>query len=205
MKTALIELHYFPCLEYFTCLNQFDHVIIEANEHFQKQTYRNRCYILSSQKIDILSVPVLHQNKNIKEVKIDYSQHWAIKHWRTIKTCYANAPFYEHYEESLYNILTKKFTFLFDLNFELLNHLLKLININISISFSNSYNLNPTTNNMDLRSKIHPKRSYLDNNFYNPYPYIQIFGQIFASNLSIVDLLFCEGPNTKFILESSSK
>lgn len=192
-KTAIIELHYFPCIAFFKTIFSVDTVQLEAHESFQKQTYRNRCYILTANKIDRLSIPVLGgAGTPIKELQIDYKQKWENRHWRAIESAYANAPFFEHYESFFRTIIYGKETFLYDLNLKLLKTCLKLIGKGPKIEETEQYFKEYPSNLADFRGKVHPKRENLE--VFTPYQ--QVFGENFIKNLSILDLLFCEGPNS---------
>ena len=206
MNVAVIELHFLPSLEYFNAIRSFDKVFIESFESFQKQSFRNRCYILMANKTGRLTVPVLKKGKkgSIKDIKIDYDQKWQANHWRAITSAYRNAPFFEFYADYFHQILFKNLTFLFDLNITLLELCLKQLNINTNIFFTDRYDKNISPEITDLRSKIHPKTHYSNNEFYTPYSYTQVFGSSFTENLSIIDLLFCEGPQSSLILKNSS-
>jgi WbqC-like protein family len=203
----LIDLHYLPPLEYFCVLQQFNHVEFERFENYIKQSYRNRCYIKTSQGVEMLIVPLTakHGKTLIKDVRIDYSQKWQNNHWRTIETAYRKAPYFEYYAEDLKTILYHHHNFLFDLNLELLSFCLKCIRMNPSLSVSVSYEKIPPSHVFDLRSQINPKKPSLDRNFYKSVPYYQVFGSGFAENLSLIDLLFCEGPRATSLLISSQK
>ena len=87
VRTALIELQYLPPIEYFSALSQFDEVLLEKHEYFEKQTYRNRCYVNSVHDREMLIVPLTSKHGKIKisDVRIDYSQKWLNNHWRTIQ------------------------------------------------------------------------------------------------------------------------
>ena len=101
INSLLIELHYFPCVSYFKLLSAYEKVFLEAEEHFIKQTYRNRTYILTSNKIDRLSIPIIHEDKKkpIRLLSIDYKLKWQLRHWRAIQSAYAKAPFFEYYAD----------------------------------------------------------------------------------------------------------
>ncbi|MDN5200694.1 WbqC family protein [Fulvivirgaceae bacterium BMA10] len=203
-KSVLLELQYLPCLEYFVCLNEYDKIIIEAQEYYVKQTYRNRCYILAANKIDVLSIPVKSGNRKIliKDVQIDYNQKWLNNHWRGIISAYGKSPYFEHFVHEFEKVFFRKRKFLFDLNWDLLTICLKILRMNTEICFSDTYNTDTSSDVLDLRSVIHPK-SRDKRLFYEPFVYNQIFGKDFAENLSVIDLIFCEGPNALTILENS--
>jgi hypothetical protein len=205
-KTALIDLHYLPSIEYFVCLQQYDQVILEAHEHYEKQTYRNRCHILTANKVAALSVPVIGGNKKVpfKELKIDYQQKWVNNHWRAIASAYGKSPFFEYYQDYFKAAYDKKVRYLIDLNLEFLSLCLNFLQVNINWQLSERYEANPAPWVDDLRSHIHPKSSFEAREFYTPYSYPQLFGKNFVANLSIVDLLFCEGSGAAYTLQQST-
>jgi hypothetical protein len=205
MSVLLTEIQYLPSISYFTDLISHKKIVIEAFEHYQKQTYRNRCRILTSNKINILTVPVInaHQKVLIREVKIDHSQRWLNIHWRGIQSAYAKSPFFEYYEDQFHKVLFKKHRFLFDLNMDLLTLCLKLLRINKSIELSVAYyNAGDMEDVIDLRNMIgHDSKSEI----ITEIKYTQVFGRQFVPDLSIIDLLFCEGNNASKILIMGKK
>jgi hypothetical protein len=204
-NSLLIESQYLPSIAFFSTLDGKDELILEANENFEKQTYRNRCHLLSSQQIEILTVPLLGANKKIKtkDIKIDNSQNWHKKHWRSIQTCYGKSPFFEFFADEFKPIYEKDFTFLWDLNLDLLTICLKITNQPIKIVQSVSYEKKVSGNVMDARSLIHPKKPENLENLYYPTTYGQSFGNNFEPNLSVIDLLMNEGPNAKNVIQQS--
>jgi len=202
---ALIELHYLPSLEYFCALQQFDAIELEKCENYVKQSYRNRCYINTAQGVEMLIVPLTskHGKTLIKDVRIDQSKKWQNNHWRTIESAYRKAPFFEYYSDDLRSILYHKQDFLFDLNLELLSFCLKSIRLNPTLSVSLFYEKVTLKPVFDLRSQINPKKPASDRNFYKPESYQQVFGSGFVENLSLIDLLFCEGPRATSLLHTS--
>ena len=198
----VIELQYLPSLEYFCAILKNDELIIEANEYFEKQSYRNRCRIQTTNKIDTLTVPVQNGNKKvlIKDIKIDYSQDWTRRHWGAIHSGYGKSPFFEYYSEYFKKLFDKKPDFLFDLNQEILTICLKLLRLEKKIIFTENYQKKVET---DYRGLIHPKRDYESNNLYQSLAYRQNFGSEFEPNLSILDLLFCQGNQSISVLKES--
>lgn len=156
----------------------------------------------------MLTVPLTnkHGKVPISEVNIDYSIKWQNNHWRTIESAYRKAPFFEYYSDELKKIIYDDHSFLFDLNFALLSFCLKSISFKPQLSVSVTYEKSPETPLHDLRSLIQAKIPYSERSFYKSIPYYQVFGNHFADNLSLIDLLFCEGPRSgSLILASRNK
>lgn len=202
---AIVELHYLPSIPYIAAWTYFDEVILESKESYSKQSYRNRCRINTAHKIDDLIVPIQKGNSNvpIQEVRIDYKQTWFKNHWGAIQSAYGKAPFFEHYADDIQRILHNNQKFLFDLNLEILEYLLTILGIQKNIIFTQKYEKEYPDSIADLRSVIHPKQDPVRLTFYDSPTYIQVFGDQFVRDLSVVDLLFCEGPNTLNIIKKS--
>jgi hypothetical protein len=202
--TALIELHYLPSIYYFSAISNAEILLLERHENFTKQTYRNRCQIVTSQGRQNLIVPVTmkHGKVLITDVRIDYGQKWVNNHWRTIQSAYGKAPFFEHYKDQLHDTLHRKRVFLYDLNFELLSMCLKWLKQNVTIKETMAYE-KVVDGVVDLRSVIKAKNNGDSQLFFRPAPYTQVFGNAFVESLSVVDLIFCEGPDAARIVQKS--
>ncbi len=199
----IIDSQYLPNIEYFVLLNNFDEIEIDINENYQKQSYRNRCKILTANKIDDLIIPICKKKDKeiIKNIKLDYTQDWVRRHLGAIKAGYGKAPFFEYYFDYFDFILNKKHDFLIDLNIEILTICLKLLKIKKVISFTECYSNNAKD---DFRGIIHPKIDFERQTIYKTFPYSQNFGSKFAPNLSILDTIMCQGPQALKIIESST-
>ena len=195
-RQAILSSHYFPCIAYFALLHKHESVILDLGEHFMKQSYRNRCVIYTSNGRLALSVPVIRKNKTaVKDVVIDTSIDWRKSHWRAISSAYNSSPFFEFYEHDLKDVFFTEYKSLAELNFHLLKHICKEIGIEITMTESDKY-VDLSNANVDYRTLISAKKSYIP---AEDYPrYIQVFEakQGFINNLSILDLLFHEGPET---------
>lgn len=204
MKKILIELQFLPPIEYFTRLAVAEEVCLEMHDHYEKQTYRNRCYIKGANKVERLSVPVIAGNHTpFKEVRINYEPDWVNHFWKSVHSAYANAPFYLFFSEDFKNIFFSRPEYLYELNEQLLTLCLKLLNLDVRFSYTESYKKNVPENIHDLRSIISPKQRYTSRPFYTPIEYPQIFGSNFDANLSVLDLIFCEGPTSGGIVTKS--
>ena len=210
MNTAtLLELHYLPCVQYFSKLVSYKVVYIEQQEHYQKGSYRNRCHIAGANGLLRLSIP-LRQGKNeqqgIREVEIAYKEAWQAHHWASIRSAYGNAPFFEFYAGYLQPHFEQKTTHLFDFSLGLLQALAELLQLDCELRLTENYSKETPENTLDLRDAIHPKkhRRQADRHFQSvSYPQVFLGKHGFLPNLSILDLLFCTGPQAGLILEQT--
>ncbi|WP_162427407.1 WbqC family protein [Pontibacter pudoricolor] len=186
---------YNPPVTYFRQVLQSDGLLLEQHENYVKQSYRNRCHVLTAQGVLPLSIPVLNGNSKdktiITEIEIDYSQKWYNVHWRTIQAAYGRAPYFEFYSDYLQQVYERQPKYLFELNVELLRLYLKLLKLNKPLNFTDSYQSEAPAKVLDLRNRIHPK--IIPDNLHVK-PYTQVFGKQFVPELSIIDLLFTQGP-----------
>lgn len=206
VNSILIEAQYFPPVSYFSLIQSFESVTVEKFEHYRKQTYRNRCYINTSQGPQALIVPVIHREGKapVRDIRIDHSQKWLNNHCRTIRSAYGKAPFHEYYSDGFQALLFKKHEFLYDLNLEILTMCLTNLGCNIPVRETTSYEKEPGIGIKDYRSVLNPKKEDGSNRFFNSVRYQQVFGSKFVGNLSILDLIFCEGPRALNIVRGSA-
>ena len=203
---ALIEVHYLPSVAYFAALADTKGIILERHEHYVKQTYRNRCHVNTSQGVSTLIVPVTtnHTKTLITDLRIDYSQKWVNNHWRTIRSAYGKAPFFEHYADDLEKVLYSKHEFLYDLNVRFLSLCLKWLKWGIPVTETLSYEPAAQPDAIDLRSQINSKKPDNLSNFFRPSSYTQVFGNAFVENMSLIDLISCEGPEAGRRIQASA-
>ena len=182
-------------------------IYIEACENYQKQSYRNRCHFYAADGIQSLSFPIIHEGNThkrpISEVKIDYSTPWVMQHKRAIVSAYRTSAYFEYYQDELFAILDSKPEKLIDLNTRLLEFFLEKTGIKAEIRMTESYG--GCEDCEDLRESIHPKRP--DSTLQRlklEKPYFQVFAEKhgFIPNLSIMDLLFNEGPDSIIFLKN---
>ncbi len=211
-KCVLLSSAYLAPVQYFTKLMSYDVVWIELSEHFLKQSYRNRCIILTANGPQSLSIPVTEGSNSkrlIRDVAISYDHPWQKLHWRAIVSAYNNAPFFEFYADSFSKFYhEKRWQFLTDFSRDIQSVVLDELNLKCDIRATKTF-LPPSgipVGTDDFRYSIHPKtnRQIADHHFA-PIPYMQVFQEKFgfSSNLSILDLLFNEGPVAADILRKS--
>jgi hypothetical protein len=205
MPAVLSELPYHPPIAFFSQLLGADALWLEAHEHYRKQTYRNRCLILTAQGQQPLTVPVVDGNRSekvaISALEIDYRQNWIHRHWRTLQTAYGGSPYFEYYADYLHDIYQQKPALLFDLNLQFLRFYLRCLRLRVPVHLTTTYlpaaadpSLLPP-DLLDCRDHLTPKAQTSpepDRTSGRPYP--QTFGKDFVPGLSILDLLFMQGP-----------
>ena len=192
----LVSTAYLPPVEYFSVISRADEIFVEREENYLKQTYRNRCYILSAHGIQLLSVPVylgsLHKTQ-LKEIRIDDSKRWQQVHLRAMTASYKASPYFEFYFENIEKIISKNHDFLLDLNMELMESVLEILKIKKTISYTTNFEP-PGNMENDFRYKITPK----EESHFAVKEYSQVFNKdkCFTQGLSIVDLVFNMGPDS---------
>jgi hypothetical protein len=202
-EEVLLSTAYFPPAEYFSLVAHSRKVIIEREENYLKQTYRNRCMILGANGPLALIVPVVRGSFHktaLRDLRIDNSRRWRELHLRGIISAYAAAPFFEYYYDSISQVISRPFTFLLDLNTEALKAVCEGVGLNSGISFTEEF-ITEGSRKDDFRYSISPKHpSGVDG--YSQIPYTQVFGEKhgFTGRLSIIDVLLNNGPGTGALL-----
>jgi len=207
-SVILLSTAYFAPIRYFSKLASYPEIFIEQHENFIKQTYRNRTVILGANGPISLIVPVVKgraQKIKIKDLRIAYDEEWQRNHWRTIFSAYNSSPFFEYYADDIEPFFRKKYEFLFDFNQQITETLLKILDIQIDLTLTKDFELFPE-NCLNLREQISPKVHLIDQDLhFEAQPYTQVFSEKFGfiPDLSILDLLFNEGPSASDVLEKS--
>ena len=159
-SSILLSTAYLPPVFYLKQILQHDTIIIEKKENFIKQTYRNRCDMVSANGLISLSIPLVKQtNKElISEKRISYSENWQQQHWRTLVSAYKNSPYFDFFEHEFKPFYENKYEYLFEYNLQLLETILKILRVKKTILFTEEYQLTPT-NVIDYRTLSNLKQT----------------------------------------------
>ena len=199
----LSELQYFPPIIFYKNSFEYSNIVFEQYEFYQKMSFRNRMLIAGAHGIISLSIPLEEgrdQKKLIRDIKIDNRQPWQKQHWRSIISCYNHSPWFEYYREDLSDLYETSFEFLLDWNLACFDWTAKILAWPVGVSFTESYvEEYDSAQWLDLRNKILPK-NYKN---FEPTRYRQVFEERtgFFPNLSILDLLCCEGKRAGYFLQ----
>lgn len=206
---VLLPTAYFGNIHYFSKF-LFDDVLIEQNENYTKQSYRNRCDISSANGVISLIVPTIKKHNEkivVKDVEIDYAMPWQKQHLRSIVSAYGNSPYFEHYIDQIEPVFIKKERFLIDLNQKTIELSCNLMGLNNKLQYTDRYITKSEITGIDYRESISPKSSkQKKDNTFKEIEYYQVFSEKmeFQKNLSILDLILCEGANAKNMLQQTA-
>lgn len=205
MKAVCLTSNYLAPVHYYSKLIADRPVYIEVNENYIKQSYRNRCVIAGANGTLALSIPVekpTTPKAPMKDVRISDHGNWRHLHWNAIRSAYNSTPFFEYYQDDFAPFYSKKYAFLLDMNEQLRELICTLIDIQPEIHYTSSYLTSDNFDFEDYREIIQPGKDPLSDPLFNTPAYYQVFSSRhgFIANLSIIDLLFNMGPESKLVL-----
>jgi hypothetical protein len=201
-NSQMVDLQLFPCISYFKLLSHLTYVELNLYDRFRKSSFHNRYVIAGANGLVNLTIPIAggrEQKKAIKEIEIDVTTDWQIKHWRTILSAYSKSPFFDYYSYEVREMVFNPEKKLVGFNIFILEGICKLLNLNVLFQElldskeqeedNDTYNISPKNFQEDTLGPV-PK-------------YAQVFEDKigFQPNLSILDMLFCSGPESRTLLE----
>jgi len=207
LKTIVLHPLYFGSIANYAHMAQAKHLIFENEDHYQKQTYRNRMHIYGANGILLLNIPIKHtkggkQHQKYKDVRIENDFSWQKQHWKSFESAYRTSPFFEYYEDEFVGLYEKKQEFLLDFNYQCMTTVFECLQHQFAYTKTLEYQAKIPEPIQDLRTLANAKAA--------PMQELRRYTQVFESkngfipDLSILDLVFNEGPNTLPYLEQQS-
>ena len=200
---ALLSTTFFGPVQWYQKLYRYDEVYIENNDSYQKQTYRNRCLIATTNGVQALTVPVTIEHAGGTEtIRISDHGNWRHQHWQALCSAYGDSPFFQYYEDDRRPFFTGKWEFLRDFNEAIRQQMCIMLDIQPKVMLTPHYQKgDDLTDCDDYREVIRPKHPLPDPDF-SPQRYYQVYERKhgFLPNMSILDLLCNMGPEGIFYL-----
>jgi hypothetical protein len=198
---VLLECENFPCIAWYKMFLRNENIQIEQHEYFVRKSFRNRAVIAGPNGLITLSIPLKggrNQKNVMKDIEISYDENWQTVHWKTIESCYRRSPYFEYYAEDIKMLFEKKHHFLVDYNIQCIQLVNQLLQVKKELVLTEKYQKTPSDTYIDARN------IFDENKDIHLPSYIQVFQDRigFKSNLSILDMLFCDG---KMLVEKLRK
>lgn len=194
----VIEFQYFAPVDLYKNIDSNTNIIFESYDRFQKMSFRNRTWVAGADGALLLSVPLeegRNQRKLSKDIKTASRYSWQSSHWKTIQSCYNRSPWFEFYRDTLEQLFRKPVIFLLDWNLACFEWTMEALGWKNSFQLTSEYQpFYPPDSYQDLRGLLLPK------SISTQFPEVVIYRQVFEErtgfipHLSILDLIFCEGP-----------
>lgn len=200
----IVDIQYFPSVIFYKKLTDYSNVIFELYDHSQKMSFRNRMVIASAQGPQLLSVPLEQgrdQRTPLAEIRIANKYRWQDQHWRSLYSCYNRSPWFEYYRPELEHLYREPVEHLLEWNLRCFQFTLKQLKWKVEIGFTASYQpFYETTAYEDWRNRLVPKTVTALADGLEEYTQVFEDRTGFLPGLSILDLLFCEGPRARSYL-----
>jgi len=208
-KKLLIESQYIGSIPYWACLLAYEEIYFDAHEHFVKASYRNRCNIATPDGLLSLSAPLKRgrgQRRKMKEVRLFEEENWRIKHWNSLCSAYRRSPYFEYFEDLMEPFFRNRTNYLLEWNMTFMKMISEMLKVKLQWSFTERYIGSGSEGFDDLRSNFLPsvKRNKLPEGYKN-VPYHQVFQDRtgFFPDISVLDMLFNEGPRAADLIRAS--
>lgn len=225
-KVAILQSNYIPWKGYFDLINMVDEFILYDDTQYTKNDWRNRNLIKTDSGIKWITIPTKHEklSQKINETKT-INNHWRKKHWKTLNQYYSKSYFFNLYKEKFEKIyLHDDEIYLSKINYNFIRLINELLGINTEITNSNQYSYQGNKSeklitilkqakadiyitgpsakqyiDLDIFKKQGIKITWMDYSGYKEY--FQLY-KPFEHYVSIVDLIFNMGPESKKYLKS---
>jgi hypothetical protein len=227
-RVAILQSNYIPWKGYFDLMASADEFVLYDHVQYTKNDWRNRNKIKSQQGVIWLTIPVLHKGKFGQRIDqaMTANDIWRKKHWNSLVSSYSRAPYFNDYAAPLKQLyLDEQDRLLSDINYKFLTAICGFLNISTPISYSRQYELpGGSTENLVAICRQLAATEYISGpsakNYLNPqlfdrhnitvhyadYSNYKHYNQLhppFDHHVSVLDLLFCEGPNAANFMKFS--
>lgn len=195
MKSLKIDLQYFANVNWYKKAYKYKYVYLSSFDIHTKMSFRNRTMIAGATGPLRLSVPVVdgrNERQFYKEVKL-VDGRWRIEHFRAIVSCYNRSPWFEYYRDEMAELFQNPFEYLFDWNLHCHEWVVKKLGLGNPFKITNGDEIFEG----DYENAVNEFAPGSWSNQANLPVYTQVFKEKtgFLAGLSILDLLFCEGPS----------
>ncbi len=201
----VFPIYYFPPVSWFVAAAQEQVLLLETQEHYKKQQYFNRMRILTSNKVLTLSIPIQKAKENtvISKREIFFDGKWVHDQWVSLTSAYRSSPYFEFYEDYFEPFFKGKMTSLMERNLAIIKMLREVLQLDFEIQLTDTFH-GSDHYEVDYRRAFNPKGP-TQADWFDPQPYLHVFGDAFHPDLSILDLLCNQGPASGVYLKNAFK
>ncbi len=200
----VLSAFYFGSVAHYRLLARHPRVIIDAGEHYERQSHRTRTAIMGPNGRQDLVVPIVRRPGHkmpMREVAVRYAETWPQQHLHAVRSAYGKAPWTVHFLDDIAGVLMQRHDRLIDLDLATLRLGLKWLGLATAIEVRDEYV--ERCAGPDLRLRLHPKKP-LPPEVPAPIPYPQVFADRhgFMPRMSVIDLVCNCGPEAKRIVRA---